>query len=204
MTDQNRHGSREKVLIAACEMIGEDPASTLSVRAVATRAGVSMGSLRHHFPTQRALREAVLDTIYTVVAPDNEIIHDRTVPARDRLVACLRQILAPAVGDQARRAWLTFTDAFLAPEPTDDLRTAYTAMTTEGQRRVEHWLTVLVREGALTEGDNAVRAGMLNAILTGLSLERALPNDESVLHRETAILYAGVDAVLGLSAGTPP
>ncbi|MFD3745678.1 TetR family transcriptional regulator [Nocardia sp. NPDC058633] len=189
--------SRAKIIIAACEMIDEDPASTLSVRTVAARAGVSMGSLRHHFPTQRALRDAVLHTIYDIVTTDDRIIEDRSVPARDRLVQCLRQVLAVEVGEQARQAWITFFDAFVAPEPTADIRTAYLALAAEGQRRVEHWLALLTREGAVPEGDNAQRAAFLNTVLNGLSIERALPADDSLLQRETATLYAAVDSILG-------
>lgn len=198
MTTNEKSGqdSRARILIAACEMIGEDPASTLSVRAVATRAGVSMGSLRHHFPTQRALREAVLTTIYDVVIPDADIIHDRSLPARDRLVQCLRQVLAPAVGTQARRALISTVEAFVAPEPTDEIRASYLSFTKEGQRRVEHWLGVLATEGAAPHSDHALNAAFLNTLLNGLFLDRAMPTDSSTLQQETAILYHAVDSVL--------
>ncbi|MFD6858190.1 TetR/AcrR family transcriptional regulator [Rhodococcus sp. NPDC060090] len=188
--------TKARIIIAACEMIDEDPASTLSVRTVAARAGVSMGSLRHHFPTQRALRDAVLETIYDVVAPDGQIIHDKAVPARDRLVQCLRQVLRVEIGEQSRQAWIKFFDAFIAAEPTDDIRTAYLAMASEGERRIEHWLTILAKEDALPESDIAAYAKLLNTVLNGLSMERALPSDESILQRETEILYTAVDSIL--------
>lgn len=192
--------SRAKVIIAACEMLGEDQASTLSVRAVAARAGVSMGSLRHHFPTQRALRDAVLETIYDVVTTDDQIIHDESVPARDRLVQCLRLVLAPLVGDKARESWIKFTASFVEPEPTEQLRSSYAALVDEGKRRVEHWLGVLDKEGAVIDGDLGQHATFLNTVLSGLSIDRAMPIDHSVLHTETATLYFAVDAVLE----TPP
>lgn len=195
-TDQDRLDSRAKIIIAACTMIGEDPASTLSVRSVASRAGVSMGSLRHHFPTQRALRSAVISTIYDVVASDDSIIGDRSVPARDRLVRCLRQPLAAEVGEQARQAWIKFFDAFVAPEPTEDIRTAYSAMVAEGQNRVERWLTTLAEEGALAVDDIERGARFLNTVLNALSLERALPTDAPILQRENEVLYFAVDSVL--------
>lgn len=188
--------SRAKVLIAACEMIDENPASTLSVRAVASRAGVSMGSLRHHFPTQRALRDAVLRTIYDVATSGDDVIYDQSVPARDRLVQCLRQVLAPTAGDEARKAWTKIFDAFIVPEPTEQTRSAYLAMAAEGTRRMEHWLTVLDDEGALVDGEVAHHAEFLNTIVNGVSIERALPADMSILERENAILYLAVDAVV--------
>ncbi|KZF03054.1 MULTISPECIES: TetR/AcrR family transcriptional regulator [unclassified Rhodococcus (in: high G+C Gram-positive bacteria)] len=194
--DQGRLDSRAKILIAACTMISEDPASTLSVRSVASRAGVSMGSLRHHFPTQRALRAAVLDTIYNVVEYEDDIISDKSIPARDRLVRCLRQPLSMGVGDEARRAWTKFFDAFIAPEPTDDIRAAYSSFVNEGQRRMERWLNVLAEEGALLTDDVEGYARFLNTVLNGLSLERAAPIDGPIVQRETATLYAAVDAIL--------
>ncbi|MFI7016614.1 TetR/AcrR family transcriptional regulator [Streptomyces sp. NPDC050164] len=188
--------SRDKVLKAAMEMFGEDPGARLSVRAVAARAGVSTGSLRYHFPTQRALQDAVLAGIYDVVAPDDRI-HERSVPARDRLVDCLRQVLAPAgVGEQARTAWRQIHQAFIEPEPTEENRAAYLAIEREGQRRIEYWLTILTNEGALAQGDNTRRARFLLTVLNGLSIERALPSDESILTAETETLYTAVDCVL--------
>ncbi|NGN65620.1 TetR/AcrR family transcriptional regulator [Streptomyces sp. A7024] len=195
-------GTRDKILAAAAAMIGEDTASSLSVRAVAARAGVSTGSLRHFFPTQRELRDAVLATIYHHVVSE-EWIHDRSLPPRDRLVNCLRQVLAPAgVGDQAREAWRKLYEAFIAPEPTDEVRAAYLAMDREGQRRVESWLATLTQEGALAAGDNTRRARFLMTVLNGLATERALPAEESILRSETETLYMAVDCVL--SSGAAP
>ena len=138
----------------------------------------------------------MLAGIYDVGAT-GEPIHDLTMPARDRLAACLRQVLAPArVGEQSRKAWGTVFEAFIVPEPAEEARETYRAMEREGLRRIESWLAVLTQEGALAEGDNARRARFLNTVLNGLSVERALPSDDSILRSETETLYAAVDAVL--------
>ncbi|MFI6293960.1 TetR/AcrR family transcriptional regulator [Nonomuraea sp. NPDC050790] len=196
-SDENKQlSSRDKVLLAALQLIGENPGAKLSVRAVAARAGVSTGSLRFHFPTQRALQDEVLTRLYDVVVSD-ERIHDRDVPPRDRLVDCLRQVLAPAgVGAGAREAQRTVYEQFIAPEPTEQVQEAYLALEREGRRRVEYWLTVLTQEGALAPGDTARRAKFLLTILNGLALERALPSDGSILQSETDTLYMAVDAIL--------
>ncbi|GAA4725489.1 transcriptional regulator, TetR family [Promicromonospora umidemergens] len=192
--------SREEVLKAAAEMIAEDTAAKLSVRAVAARAGVSTGSLRFHFPTQRDLREAVLGRIYEHVMPDDPI-RDRSLPARDRLVNCLRQVLAPAgVGADARRGWTIAYEAFIAPEPTEQVRAAYLAHEQAGSRRIEYWLTVLAAEGALPRQDHIRAVRFLATVLDGLSVERALPAGESILRTETETLYTAVDAVLNQGA----
>ncbi|MFG3257326.1 TetR family transcriptional regulator [Streptomyces sp. NPDC048172] len=188
--------TRGKIIAAAVAMIGEDAGANLSVRAVAARAGVSVGSLRHFFPTQRELRDTVLACIYDQVAT-GDWIHDRSLPARDRLVDCLRQVLAPAgAGEQAREAWRKIFEAFIAPEPTEEARAAYLAMDREGQRRVESWLAGLTQEGALAPGDNTRRARFLMTVLNGLATERALPAEDSLLHSETETLYMAADCVL--------
>jgi AcrR family transcriptional regulator len=188
--------SRDRVLRAAIAMFGEDPGARLSVRAVAARAGVSTGSLRYHFPTQRALQDAVLAGVYDVITPGDRI-HDRSATARERLVDCLRQVLAVAgVGEQARAAWGEIFKTYIEPEPTDETRAAYLAIEREAQRRVEYWLTVLKNEGAIAEGDNSRRARFLVTVLNGLSIERALPSTESILTTETETLHAAVDHVL--------
>ncbi|PSK93606.1 TetR family transcriptional regulator [Murinocardiopsis flavida] len=193
----SKPGSRHRILVAAATMLGENPAARLSVRSVAARAGVSTGSLRHHFPTQRVLEDAVLAGIYDLVAPDDPI-HDTDTPARDRLVGCLRQILAPTgTGRQARAALRQTYETLIATEPTEETRQGYLALERTMQHRVEHWLAVLADEGALPHGDNAQRAKFLLTVVNGLTLERALPSAESVLVSENAALFAAVDAILG-------
>lgn len=197
MEDTENLSSRDKILLAAMKMFGEDPGTRLSVRAVASRAGVSTGSLRYHFPTQRDLQDEVLTRIYDLVVSDDRI-HDSSVPARDRLVDCLRQVLAGVgVGAQAREASRKVVEEFIAPEPTEELRAAYLAIEREVRRRVEYWLTVLANEGALPEGDNTRRARFLITVINGLGLERALPAEDSILQSETDTLYTAVDCVLG-------
>lgn len=193
--------TRERILKAAAEMIAEDATATLSVRAVAARAGVSSGSLRFHFPTQRALQDEVLTRIYRHFIPDDPI-RDRSRPARDRLVDCLRQVLSAAgVGEEARKAWGAAYQLFIAPEPSDKVRTAYLAHERVSASRVEYWLGVLADEGALSREHFERKAQFLNTVLNGLSVQRALPSGESVLRAETDTLYTAVDAVLG--SGTP-
>lgn len=200
--DPSTMHTRDRILHAALTMFGENPGAKLSVRAVAARAGVSTGSLRFHFPTQRELIDEVLRIVYEVIAPDDPI-HDDALSPRERLLACLRQVLAPSgVGEQARRATTLLHQTFIEPELTDELRDAYLANERAGQRRVEHWLSVLGDDGSLPPGDDVRRARFLNTVLTGLALERALPSDESILEAETNTLTLAVDAVFAVQ-GAP-
>ncbi|MEU8308175.1 TetR/AcrR family transcriptional regulator [Actinomadura sp. NPDC048955] len=195
--------TREKILQAAAEMIAEDMAAKLSVRAVAARAGVSTGSLRFHFPTQRALQDSLLARIYEDLLPGDPI-RDRTLPPRERLLNCLRQVLAPlGTNEKARTAWGTIYRTFIEPEPTEPVRAAYLGHEREAERRVEHWLTTLAEEGALPPGDHTRNVRFLLTVLNGLSVERALPTSESVLSAETDTLNAAVDHVFSTGPAPP-
>ncbi|MFJ9034755.1 TetR/AcrR family transcriptional regulator [Streptomyces sp. NPDC102274] len=195
--------TREKILQAAAEMLAEDMAAKLSVRAVASRAGVSTGSLRFHFPTQRALQDSLLARIYEHLLPGDPI-RDRALPPRERLLNCLRQVLAPlAASEDARTAWGTMYRTFIEPEPTEQVRAAYLGHEREAVRRVEHWLTVLAEEGALPPGDHTRNVRFLLTVLNGLSVERALPTIESALITETETLNAAVDHVLSTGPALP-
>ena len=147
-------GSRDRILWAATTMLGEGPGAILSVRAVAARAGVSTGSLRHHFPTQRKLMDAALGVVYDVLLPEDSI-HDSSLPARERLVACLQRLLAPA-GEEidSRDAWRRAFESYVAVEPTQAARDEFLAIDREIRRRLEYCLRVLQDEGAIPAGDN--------------------------------------------------
>lgn len=196
-TGRGEGSTRERILAAAAAIIGEDGITArLSVRAVAARAEVSAGSLRHHFPTQQELRDEVMRRVYDWMLPESSI-DDHSVPARDRLVRCLREVLdLSGVGAEARSNMTVLTSSFIAVEPTEPVREAYLAMQRDGQRRMEQWLRVLADEGALPEGDIARGARFLATVLDGLALQRALPAADSLAQAETETLYTAVDAVL--------
>lgn len=173
--DTSGHSTRDKILIAAATMLGEEPTARLSVRAVAARAGVSTGSLRHFFPTQQDLLDTVVAGMYTVAIPGDPI-HDVSRPPAERLVACLQQVLAlVGTGEKARQMWRATFQAYVESRPSDGAETTYLALEREGRRRIEQWLAVLVDEGAIPAGDNDQRARYLSTVLNGLALERALP-----------------------------
>lgn len=189
--------TRERILAAAAEIIQEDGVTArLSVRTVAARAEVSTGSLRHHFPTQQALRDELTQRIYDWVLPSRGI-EDASVPARDRLVQCLRQVLAPTgTGEQAREAMTTLTASFISAEQTESVREVYLAMDRDGRQRIEGWLRAVSGEVDLPEAEIPRRARFLASVLIGLGLERALPAEDSLARTETETLYLAADAAL--------
>lgn len=198
MDERPEMSTRERILAAAAAIIGEDGvAARLSVRAVAARAEVSTGSLRHHFPTQQVLRDEVMRRVYDWMLPDSRI-DDTSVPARDRLVHCLRQVLdVSGTGAEARHSMVLLMETFVTVEQTEAMRETYLAIQRDGQRRMESWLERLAEEDdALPVADIPRRARYVGTVLNGLALERALPAADSLAQRESEALYAAADLAL--------
>jgi AcrR family transcriptional regulator len=196
MTDENGPSTREKILVAASTMLGEDSTTRLSVRAVAARAGVSTGSLRHFFPTQRDLLDAVMAGIYAVGVADDPI-RDLALPPRERLLACLQHLLAQVGGEDGGRSyWRSAFRAYVETEPSAESAEVYLALEREGLRRVEGWLDVLANERGDTRRDAAADARFLTAVVDGIAIERAMPGAAARQPGEVAILRAAVAAVM--------
>lgn len=188
--------TRDKILIAAATMLGEDPTSRLSVRAVAARAGVSAGSLRHFFPTQKALIDTVVAAIYDLEIPDDPMENSADDPS-DRLVACLQLLLSQVgTGERAREHLRAIHDAYVASPPSADAAHAFLALEHLNVHRIARWLGILHSEGALADGDLDEQARFLNTVVNGLSFERALPGDRERLGFEAQTLRAAADSVL--------
>lgn len=191
----NEPGTRDKILIAAATMLGENPTARLSVRGVAARAEVSTGSLRHFFPTQRDLIDTVVVGIYDVDIPDDPI-RDRSLTPAERLIACLRLTLAQiGVGDRAREQWGALYEAYVASTPSDDEVATYFALERMGRHRIERWLTTLIEEGAIPAGEVEQRARFLATVISGLITERALPAESLRVETETETLSLAVHTV---------
>ncbi|WP_340558540.1 TetR/AcrR family transcriptional regulator [Streptomyces sp. GSL17-111] len=197
MNDEKPPSTRERILAAAADMLAEDGLTArLSVRAVAARAGVSIGSLRHHFPTQQDLRDELTRRIFDWIAPTDPI-DDRSLPARDRLAGCLGQVLAAVgAGPQAREALAVAVRTFVTAEQTEQVRASYRAVERDTQHRLEGWLRTLAEEGALSVDDVPRSARLLSTVVNGLAYQRAMPADDTLTERERETLYTAVDAVL--------
>lgn len=195
MSARDPAATRDRILAAAARLLREPHRGQPTVRAVAQEAGVGVGTLRHHFPTQRALHDAVLAAIYREAMPDT-VMTDVSIDATERLVRSLQALLAGVgVGDDARRFWSSFHEGFLASDDAP-ARSTYVDLDAQTRRRIEGWLAILGEEGALLPGDNGARARVLVAVVNGLALERGLPSDAPALAREALVLGAVVGAML--------
>lgn len=186
MNEDQLASTRERILQAAVAVARSG--AKVTVRGVAARAGVGMGTLRYHFGTQRELLDAVLSSLYEDALPD-ERIRDASVPPGERLLECLGHLLTPLGIDRtAREAWTDIFHTFIDLDASAATRNGYVELHRQTTRRIESWLSILVEEGALARGDNSARAVFLLTVVNGLAVQRALPAETAPLETENVVL----------------
>jgi AcrR family transcriptional regulator len=186
---------REQIVQAALELVQEGGLDTLSVRAVAGRAGIGASTLRHYFPRQRDLNVAVASRLMSVQLDDSRI-HDPNVVPAERLLECLSQFLA---GDDDRThlvAWLDLLHGAVM-QGEDSLRGQILAgFGAAGRGRVVAWLEQLASEGHLDPAEVERGAVALLVRLDGLGLAMLDPSTPVDRAEAERMLADDVDRLL--------
>lgn len=125
----------QKIVDAALEVMANDENDGIdvSLRDVATRAGVSLGTIHYYFATREALFEACLDGHYAgldalVQELGGEVARSEPKPNRALLESCLRRIHRFALQQRPRLRLRAATNAargFLHPERQMRVRGPY-------------------------------------------------------------------------------
>ena len=88
--------TRERILRATVELIGEEGVPAVTNRRVAGAAGVALGSLTYHFPSQvDLLRESLLLFVGEEVARQEEIAAElrRREPSVEQIAAEVQRVV---------------------------------------------------------------------------------------------------------------
>lgn len=102
-------GSRQRILHATFELIGRDGVGALSNRRIAAEAGVSLGTLTYHFPSQdELLRESLELFVEGEVARMEAIAADirARCPSPEQIAVEVQQLAAESAGRPERTAEL--------------------------------------------------------------------------------------------------
>lgn len=82
-------------LLAVARAVVTDQGADASLRDIARRAGVGLGTLYRHFPTREALLEALLRTSFDALTA-RAAAFTTSVPPNEAIVAWLREVVAVA------------------------------------------------------------------------------------------------------------
>ena len=186
----------QQIVEAGRALLVDNPRAALSVRSVAQKAGVGASTLRHHFPTQRELHEAIYGAFYDTKIDDFRI-RDASVAPRDRLRECLMQLLPPAQpATLPIDGWVTAITSAFGSSASPEARTGWTASVIHTRHQIVQWLETLALEGAVAVGTEERSARFLTVVLDGLSLARVIPASQLDPVAEAAALDDAISAVL--------
>ncbi|MCA1217824.1 TetR/AcrR family transcriptional regulator [Streptomyces sp. 8L] len=155
---------RDEIIEAALGLAKAEGIGALSVRAVASAAGIGPTTLRHHFPSQADLHQTVAVELVSGSLDDLAIADDTREPVQ-RLYDCLLQFLPPPdQREAALGAWFELYRLALGPEPRTAVRELLESGRQSSARVLRRWLGTLAGQGHVAPEEvegHAVRALVL-------------------------------------------
>jgi AcrR family transcriptional regulator len=190
---------RDDIIAAAIRLAeGSEPGqANLSVRAVAQEAGVGASTLRHYFPTQSELHEAVARQSMDTVINDFSIA-DATRDPADRLYECCLQFLpSHEHRDIQLEVWFSMHLRALGPEQ----RAVSRRLLEHGHQvtydSLHRWLNVFAEEGHLELAEVAPTATALFTTLDGIALHSIITPETMTVDAAHEQLRWTIDKLLG-------
>ena len=171
-------GARETLVRTMIEIIAEHGFDGLSVRRVASRAGVSIGAIQHHFPTKTAMLDAAMTAITSMAAQQSDELASVTDPA-ERLHALVELFIPADESDRVSRVWLAFTARATVDENT---RNTYKHL----WARVRNELRLLLAAASGNPEGAERSAHELLALLDGFTLSVIAEQQDSSTARRIA------------------
>lgn len=181
---------RDEIVAAAIRLAewSQPGYANLSVRAVAKEAGVGPSTLRHYFPTQADLHEAVARRSIDTVVKDFSIA-DATRDPADRLYECCAQFLPSHEHREVQlETWFSMHLHALGAEK----RAVSRRLLEHGHRvtydSLHRWLNLLADEGHLDPTEVTPTATALFTTVDGIALH-------SIISPETMTVDAAHEQV---------
>jgi TetR/AcrR family transcriptional regulator, transcriptional repressor of bet genes len=186
---------REALITAALDLVAEGGLQAATVRAIAERAGVTPGLIRHYFLTKEDLTRAAYRHVMDRMTADNARVLE-TAPADPaaRLAAFVAASLRPPVMDPlALGLWSGFLQMIRKDPAMRDVH----AQTYLGYRDL---LQQLIADLGHTTNPDALRAQAIacNAVIDGLWMEGCGLPDSFAAGELERIGVTSVGAILGV------
>lgn len=182
----------QRIAAAAMRVVARDGFDVLSVRTVAREAGVSGGTVQHHYATRNALLLAAFaHTVDTITARLGTV--DLTGPVQEVVARLCEQALP--LDQQRRRECIVWTVLSAAASTHPDLAAQHTRAVTAFTSELTAILRVARAAGELPDRgdpDPDTAAAVIVAVVDGLTLHGIAHRDQDL----TATLHAAIAALL--------
>lgn len=166
---KSKNERREELITAAIEVATEKGLDRLTVRDVASRAGVTSGLIHHYFSSIDELVNVVFEQI---VRTDLETLHSglTEVEPAESMTAFIRRSISPD-RDAALTIWLT---AWLAASRREGLREIATRLMASGAESLAAIIDRGNKSGVFQCEDALASAQRILTVCDGILIQRAL------------------------------
>lgn len=170
-----------------------------SVRAVAAKAGVSNGLIRHHFASKENLIvEAYRRTIAIITGPPLAVASETGAPAQQLRRFVVASVSGPVAEPRILSLWATFISQVHINERFREVhRTLYVTYRDACRSLIEQTLAAAGRD--LSDDEAHKLSIALNAIIDGLWLEGCLSADEIDEALQIEIALSSVERLLDIA-----
>ena len=186
---------RDQLIAAALEIIAEAGPAGATVRAIAARAGVTQGLIRHYFSCKEELTRAAYQALMSRLAEVNKAVLDHVTPdAETRLAAFVAAALRPPVMDgHAMGLWSGFIHLVRQDQGMAGVHEAYYLAY---RHQIEQLIDAL--PGRRSAADLRRQGIACAAVIDGLWLEGSLDSNGFGTDELARIGVAAVGAILGI------
>lgn len=198
-------GDRKAELVdATLDCIAELGLHSTTVRAVAAKAGVSIGLIRHHFENKSNLIfEAYSKTMRLITAPAYEVLLSKQGTPRQRLEKFVKVALGGQAADPRIFAlWATFISQLrINPSISDCRKELYIKLRRATEDLLEE---IYAAEGVVRSRDELERlACTINAVLDGLWIEICLDESGKSVEKMIELAIETINVLLRVHSSPP-
>jgi AcrR family transcriptional regulator len=188
MHDRKHSTRREKILTSACHIADHEGLESVTVRAVADKADVAIGTLRHYFPTQKDLFDAIVERRVDAII-DDSVVLDPSATLDARIASMVGQYLPAELDDATSlRLWFTSYSTALGPAPSTAALQLLTAAARRSHEHMRRWFRHFADEGLLEAETVEDAVGIAIALTVGVTLEALTPGSPmTVPHGRTLL-----------------
>ena len=186
---------REDLILAALDLVASGGVQAATVRAIADRAGVTPGLIRHYFQTKEDLTRAAYHRLMQQMTTDSAaVLDDAPTDPRARLARFVAASVSPPVVDMTSVGlWAGFVHDV---QRDAAMREVHNATYLAFRDKLQELIAALPRTAS--EAQLRREAIACNAVIDGLWLEGSILPDGFAPGEIVEIVLSSVGAILGI------
>ena len=189
-------GTRDAILNAACEIIGEEGFEKIRMRMVAERAGVSTAALHYHFDNREKLFAEALRYSFEHTGRDVYQTPSETDTATKRLARIITASLPTT--ESLRREWAMYQELWCRANREPEARAVAIELNRAQQGWIEETLADGIASGEFNKCDTVALASLISSLCDGFGVQLMFGNPSLSIDSARADIWAQAAAALGI------